>query len=122
MATTARISCGSSRVREQDRKWILALLLAIVSVGVGLVQAETTQVPTPKTKVRLIEGSDIHEGVLEYFHPRERKWLPVCGEGVQREDANVVCRELGFHGADVIKNVTRFTENVTYSAPCKCVV
>ncbi|XP_041485418.1 neurotrypsin-like [Lytechinus variegatus] len=115
MATTSRLFCRYHGLhgRQTGPGLVLVLVLAIISLGVEYVEPSSTQEPSNDAKVRLIEGSDIHEGVLEYFHPLEKVWLPVCGEGVQTEDANVVCRELGFHGADVIKNVTGFSINAT---------
>ena len=49
-------------------------------------------------RVRLSNGSDYLEGVLEIFH--EGVWGTVCDDGWDPREANVVCRELSLGSAD----------------------
>lgn len=48
--------------------------------------------------VRLSNGSDYLEGVLEILH--EGIWGTVCDDGWDQRETNVVCRELGLGSAD----------------------
>ena len=45
-------------------------------------------------EVRLRDGADPSNGLVEYCH--HRTWWTVCSEGWDSDDAKVVCRQLGY--------------------------
>ncbi|XP_078659335.1 scavenger receptor cysteine-rich domain superfamily protein-like [Branchiostoma floridae x Branchiostoma belcheri] len=60
------------------------------------------------TNTRLVGGSDEHEGRVEVYH--DRKWGSVCDDGFGLSDADVVCRQLGFPGAEAAPCCASFGE------------
>ena len=46
--------------------------------------------------VRLVDGRDEYEGRVEVC--QEEKWKTVCDAGWGREEAQIVCRQLGYEG------------------------
>ncbi|XP_048584889.1 deleted in malignant brain tumors 1 protein-like isoform X2 [Nematostella vectensis] len=68
--------------------------------------------PTPSAytaPVRLVNGSRYNEGRVEIF--KYGNWGSVCDDSWGREDANVVCRQLGFEGAVSWHGSARFGES-----------
>ncbi|XP_010706437.1 scavenger receptor class A member 5 [Meleagris gallopavo] len=56
--------------------------------------------------IRLANGSGPHEGRVEVFH--DRRWGTVCDDGWDKKDGDVVCRMLGFRGAEEVYRMARF--------------
>jgi len=51
--------------------------------------------------VRLADGPDVHSGRVEVF--RNGEWGTVCDDGFGQADADVVCRQLGYAGAERVQ-------------------
>lgn len=58
------------------------------------------------TMIRLVNGSGLHEGRVEVYH--DRRWGTVCDDGWDKKDGDVVCRMLGFRGAEEVYRTAHF--------------
>ncbi|KAM4041861.1 scavenger receptor class A member 5 [Anomaloglossus baeobatrachus] len=56
--------------------------------------------------VRLVNGSGPHEGRVEVFH--DKRWGTVCDDGWDKKDGDVVCRMLGYKGAEEVYRTAKF--------------
>ena len=61
-----------------------------------------------ENRLQLADGYWEGEGRVEIFH--NSSWGTVCDDGWDINDAQVVCRELGFHEADDAPRDARFGE------------
>ncbi|XP_030839697.1 galectin-3-binding protein A-like [Strongylocentrotus purpuratus] len=50
--------------------------------------------------VTLVDGETPNEGRVEYFRSEESTWASACGAGLGSAEASVVCRQLGYPGAN----------------------
>ena len=73
----------SNALTDKLRNLILFVLFMPLAVGPGA--------------VRLVNGT-LSSGTVQIFY--DEKWGTVCDESWDITDANVVCRQLGFSGAD----------------------
>ncbi|XP_053565480.1 scavenger receptor class A member 5 [Bombina bombina] len=60
--------------------------------------------------IRLVNGSGPHEGRVEVFH--DKKWGTVCDDSWDKKDGDVVCRMLGYKGAEEVYRTARFGQGV----------
>nr|XP_033795528.1 scavenger receptor class A member 5 [Geotrypetes seraphini] len=60
--------------------------------------------------IRLVNGSGPHEGRVEVFY--EKRWGTVCDDGWDKKDGDVVCRMLGYKGAEEIYRTARFGQGM----------
>ncbi|XP_041419587.1 scavenger receptor class A member 5 [Xenopus laevis] len=60
--------------------------------------------------IRLVNGSGPHEGRVEVFY--DKRWGTVCDDGWDKKDGDVVCRMLGFKGAEEVYRTARFGQGV----------
>ena len=66
----------------------------------------------PTERIRLVNGASFYSGKVEVYY--NGAWESICTNGWDMMDADVVCRELGFHGA--MRTLTNdFYEGYTYS-------
>ncbi|XP_044145533.1 scavenger receptor class A member 5 [Bufo gargarizans] len=56
--------------------------------------------------VRLMNGSGPHEGRVEVYH--DKRWGTVCDDGWDKKDGDVVCRMLGYKGAEEVYRTAKF--------------
>ena len=73
----------SNALTDKLRNLILFVLFMPLAVGPGA--------------VRLVNGT-LSSGTVQVFY--DQKWVTVCDESWDITDANVVCRQLGFSGAN----------------------
>ncbi|XP_078506072.1 scavenger receptor class A member 5 [Lissotriton helveticus] len=60
--------------------------------------------------IRLVNGSGPHEGRVEVYY--DKRWGTVCDDGWDKKDGDVVCRMLGYKGAEEVYRTARFGQGV----------
>ncbi|XP_063960668.1 uncharacterized protein LOC129267820 [Lytechinus pictus] len=65
---------------------------------------------TCSQSVRLVNGSDAHEGRVEVYYAGV--WGTVCNDDWDWNDANIVCKMLGYSGAEVSQQMADFGAGV----------
>ncbi|XP_029452085.1 scavenger receptor class A member 5 [Rhinatrema bivittatum] len=60
--------------------------------------------------IRLVNGSGPHEGRVEVFY--DKRWGTVCDDGWDKKDGDVVCRMLGYKGAEEVYRTARFGQGM----------
>ena len=84
--------------------------------------AATTETEEPESTLRLVDGPDSSSGRVEIF--REGQWGTICDDYWEKEEANVVCRQLGFFGAERFSREAEFGQGnaespILYSLECE---
>ena len=62
----------------------------------------------PSVAVRLVDGNTPHEGRVEVYH--RCTWGTICDDSWGIEEANVICRQLGYPSASQIWDSAYFGE------------
>ena len=65
-----------------------------------------TESVEPESTLRLVDGPDSSSGRVEIF--REGQWGTICDDVFQKEEADVVCRQQGFFGAERFSREAEF--------------
>ncbi|XP_078612623.1 uncharacterized protein LOC144882595 [Branchiostoma floridae x Branchiostoma japonicum] len=71
----------------------------------------TPPAPTPsldEVQVILVDGNGINSGLVEIFY--DGQWGSICDDEFDKADADVICRQLGFSGADAFYGDAYFNE------------
>ena len=84
--------------------------------------AATTETEEPESTLRLVDGPDSSSGRVEIF--REGQWGTICDDDWQKEEADVVCRQLGFPAAERFSREAEFGQGnaespILYSLTCE---
>lgn len=69
--------------------------------------------------VRLSEGVFSHKGLVQVYHSRTWGWI--CNQGWDKQDADVVCRELGFTKASMVYGSLKDKGGVIWMKNIQCI-
>lgn len=69
--------------------------------------------------VRLSEGVFSHKGLVQVY--RSRTWGWICNQGWDKQDADVVCRELGFTKASMVYGSLKDKGGVIWMKNIQCI-
>ena len=91
------------RMRGPACRLFLRLAAVLLVAGLGLFPSATAHATPAEGDVRLVDGDGMDstssgEGLVQIYH--NSKWGGVCDDYWDVKDAGVVCRQLGYSGAD----------------------
>ena len=69
------------------------------SEDASVICEDPSSVPSTPLAIRITGGTKEYEGRVEIYNANYEEWGTICSQNWDRNDADVVCRQLGYDGA-----------------------